>query len=264
MSTVSPPRALRVRPPAVAGFFYPGEPDALRGAVRKYLAEADAKIPSRAGAVPKAVIAPHAGYVYSGLTAAAAYRTLVPARGTITRVVMMGPCHRVAVSGLALPSADAFRTPLGEIALDKEAIARIAGLPGVEVFDATHKDDHALEVHLPFLQVVLGEFKIVPMMLSSTRTWSGGAALLLLSAAATRLLLNVKGVFCSRYSVRTEVFCHGASTETKKPAALPLPVARASIGAPSRISVSPSVWSARSIARARASPARVSIGRRCV
>jgi len=183
---------LRVRPPAVAGLFYPGEPEALRGSVRKYLTEADSKIPARAAKVPKAIIAPHAGYIYSGLTAAAAYRTLAPAKGTISRVVMMGPCHRVAVRGIALSSADAFRTPLGDIAVNKEAVAAVRALPGVEISDATHKDDHALEVHLPFLQEVLGSFKIVPMIVGGARQedvarvldalWGGPETLILVSS----------------------------------------------------------------------------------
>jgi MEMO1 family protein len=192
MSTVAQAQ-LRIRPPAVAGFFYPDEPTALRGSVRTYLAEADSKIPPRGAKVPKAIIAPHAGYVYSGLTAAAAYRTLTPAKGTISRVVMMGPCHRVAVRGIALSSADAFRTPLGDVAVDKEAVAAIRSLPGVETSDATHKDDHALEVHLPFLQEILGtSFTIVPMIVGGARQedvarvletlWGGPETLILISS----------------------------------------------------------------------------------
>jgi AmmeMemoRadiSam system protein B/AmmeMemoRadiSam system protein A len=190
-----------VRQPAVAGFFYPGDAPALTEAVRKYLAEADTKIPDKVSsqsAVPKAIIVPHAGYVYSGLTAAAAYRTLAPARGTIKRVVMMGPCHRVAVRGLALPSATAFRTPLGDVAIDQEAVSAIRALPAVEIFDATHKDDHALEVQIPFLQVVLGEFKIVPMIVGGAAPddvarvletlWGGPETLILISSDLSHYL----------------------------------------------------------------------------
>ncbi|MCD6073203.1 MAG: hypothetical protein K0Q70_86 [Rhodospirillales bacterium] len=187
-----------IRQPAVAGFFYPGDAPTLTGAVRKYLAEADAKITSKPVRVPKAIIAPHAGYVYSGLTAAAVYRTLAPARGIIKRVVMMGPCHRVAVRGLALPSATAFRTPLGDVAVDQEAVTAIRALPAVEIFDATHKDDHALEVHLPFLQVILGEFKIVPMIVGGASPedvarvietlWGGPETLILISSDLSHYL----------------------------------------------------------------------------
>ena len=188
----------RIRPPAVAGFFYPGDKAALQADVRRYLDEAERVIPAKGTAVPKAIIVPHAGYKYSGLTAAAAYRALEPARGTIKRVVMMGPCHRVAVRGLALSSADAFRTPLGDVAIDKDAVAAISSLPQVQIFDATHKDDHALEVHLPFLQVVLGDFKIVPMIVGDARTeevaevlqklWDGPETLILISSDLSHYL----------------------------------------------------------------------------
>lgn len=202
MNATAHPQSGPVRQPAVAGSFYPGDAPTLTGAVRKYLAEADAKIAARkspvATSVPKAIIAPHAGYVYSGLTAATAYRTLAPARGIIKRVVMMGPCHRVAVRGLALPSASAFHTPLGDVAVDQEAVAAIRALPSVEISDATHKDDHALEVHLPFLQVVLGDFKIVPMIVGGASPddvarvletlWGGPETLILISSDLSHYL----------------------------------------------------------------------------
>ena len=202
MNATAQPQSGPVRLPAVAGFFYPGDAPTLTGAVRKYLAEADAKIPDRIhgrpATVPKAIIVPHAGYVYSGLTAAAAYRTLAPARGIIKRVVMLGPCHRVAVRGLALPSATAFRTPLGDVAIDRDAVDAIRALPGVEIFDATHKDDHALEVHLPFLQVVLDDFKIVPMIVGGAAPddvarvletlWGGPETLILISSDLSHYL----------------------------------------------------------------------------
>ncbi len=148
-----------VRPPAVAGAFYPGTRGELDAAVRSHLSKA--KNPG--GPAPKAIIAPHAGYIYSGPVAATAYARLEPARGRITRVVLLGPCHRVPVRGLAASSADAFATPLGDIPVDKEALNRILALPQVQVFDATHEREHSLEVHLPFLQVVLGDFSLVPL-----------------------------------------------------------------------------------------------------
>ena len=192
------PQTGPVRLPAVAGSFYPGDAPALSSAVRKYLAEADRKIAKAADRVPKAIIAPHAGYVYSGLTAAATYRALAPARGIIKRVVMMGPCHRVAVRGLALPSSSAFRTPLGDVPVDHDAVAAIRDLPGVEVLNATHKYDHALEVHLPFLQIVLGDFKIVPMIVGGAASedvarvletlWGGPETLILISSDLSHYL----------------------------------------------------------------------------
>ncbi|MFO1413670.1 MAG: AmmeMemoRadiSam system protein B [Burkholderiales bacterium] len=147
-----------VRPAAVAGMFYPGSGARLAADVRGYLAAA---VPST-GPAPKAVIVPHAGYVYSAPVAAAAYARLAALRGTVRRVVLLGPTHRVAVRGLAVPTADAFATPLGNVALDRATIARVAALPQVVASDAAHAQEHALEVQLPFLQAVLGDFTLVP------------------------------------------------------------------------------------------------------
>lgn len=154
-------RARRVRPSAVAGTFYPGETRGLAAAVERYLAGA---VAAPSAAPPKAVIAPHAGYVYSGPVAASAYARLAGARGVVTRVVLLGPAHRVALRGLGAPSVDAFATPLGEIALDHEALGRALELPQVSVSDPAHAFEHSLEVHLPFLQTVLGEFALAPLV----------------------------------------------------------------------------------------------------
>lgn len=151
----------RVRPPAVAGAFYPDDPRELASAVREHLAAAS--VPA-GEPVPRAVIAPHAGYVYSGPVAASAYARLAPARGRIRRVVLLGPSHRVPLSGVAAPSADAFETPLGLVPVDREAVERLRALPQVEVRDDAHRLEHSLEVHLPFLQEVLGEFLLVPLV----------------------------------------------------------------------------------------------------
>ena len=155
-----------VRESAVAGQFYPGVAGELDDVVRGFLADADTPDlpPPDAGNAPKAIIAPHAGYVYSGAVAARAYARLAPLSDTITRVVLLGPCHRVAVRGLALSSAGAFRTPLGDILLDAQAAKQILGFPQVQVFDATHEAEHSLEVHLPFLQRVLGDFSLLPVI----------------------------------------------------------------------------------------------------
>ncbi|MCH8238013.1 MAG: AmmeMemoRadiSam system protein B, partial [Proteobacteria bacterium] len=154
-----------VRETAVAGQFYPGDPGELEATVRRFLGEARLNAgPGADSPVPKAIIAPHAGFVYSGAVAASAYARLAPAAATIKRVVLLGPCHRVAVRGLALSGADAFRTPLGDVPVDKDGTAKAAGLPGVEVFDTPHELEHSLEVHLPFLQVVLDDFSVVPLV----------------------------------------------------------------------------------------------------
>lgn len=150
-----------IRPAAVSGMFYPGEPSALAAEVASYLADAGPGMP---GPPPKAIIAPHAGYIYSGPVAASVYARLAPLRGAIRRVVLAGPAHRVFVRGAAVPSAQAFASPLGDVPLDRDALARLAALPFVDVSDRAHAREHSLEVHLPFLQAVLGEFSLVPVV----------------------------------------------------------------------------------------------------
>lgn len=152
--------ASTARAPAVAGMFYPDDPAALTAQVTSLLAAAPAPEP---GPV-RALIVPHAGYVYSGETAAAAYRCLEPVAPDIQRVVLLGPAHRVYLEGMAVPSVDAFTTPLGEIPLDRDAIEQLAALPGVVEADAAHALEHSLEVQLPFLQSVLGTFSLVPVV----------------------------------------------------------------------------------------------------
>src|SRR5215472_3624952 len=136
---------MSTRRPAVAGLFYPADPDELAATVDRLLARAT-RGDDRA---PKAIVVPHAGYIYSGAVAASAYARVPP---TITRVVLLGPAHRVTLEGVARPSADAFRTPLGEIPLETAPIS------GVVVNDRAHFEEHSLEVQLPFLQRVLDSF----------------------------------------------------------------------------------------------------------
>ncbi len=153
------------RRPAVAGSFYPAEAEVLRSEVASLLGSA------RAGAspqVPKALVAPHAGYVYSGPIAASAYVQLEPARGQIERVVLLGPAHRAALLGLGAPVCDAFETPLGPVPVDRAALDRALELPQVSVSDGAHRLEHSLEVHLPFLQQVLGDFALVPLVVGDT------------------------------------------------------------------------------------------------
>lgn len=159
-----------LRRPAVAGSFYPDRPEILRKMIWQFLNEAELT-----GGVPKALIAPHAGYIYSGPIAATAYKRLMAARDRIKRVVLLGPSHRVGFEGLALSSADAFLTPLGTIPIDKDAYLLLAHLPQVFVFDQAHLREHSLEVHLPFLQEVLSDFKLVPISVgeASPETVSG-------------------------------------------------------------------------------------------
>ncbi|HEV8644432.1 MAG TPA: AmmeMemoRadiSam system protein B [Burkholderiales bacterium] len=150
---------ITVRAPAVAGTFYPVAAVTLQAQVAALLAVATPPRQQR----PKALIAPHAGYVYSGPIAAKAYALLTPFRSHYSRVVLLGPAHRAYVRGLALPAADAFATPLGEIALDRGAISAIRHLPQVCVSDDAHAHEHSLEVHLPFLQQALAGFTLVPL-----------------------------------------------------------------------------------------------------
>jgi AmmeMemoRadiSam system protein B len=157
---MSAPR--RLRPTAVAGRFYPGEPARLEAALDAAFAAA---VPPEPGApVPKALVVPHAGYVYSGPIAASAYLRVVPARATIRRVVLLGPSHRVPVRGMALSSADAWAGPLGPVALDHEGAEALREVPWMHVDDRPHAPEHSLEVQVPFLQRVLDEFALLPIV----------------------------------------------------------------------------------------------------
>lgn len=156
--------AFNVRSAAVAGSFYPAAPAQLAAEVRARLASAGAPTDEQ-GPPPKMVVVPHAGYVYSGDSAACAYARLAPLKGQVRRVVLLGPAHRVALRGLALPAAQVFETPLGRIAIDAEAVARLGALPQVQVSARAHEQEHALEVQLPFLQTVLdGCWRLVPLV----------------------------------------------------------------------------------------------------
>ncbi len=151
---------VNVRCAAHAGRFYPAHPAELRRMISDFLKCAH---PSDEPA-PKAIIAPHAGYIYSGPIAASAYARLEKARAIIRRIVLLGPAHYEAFVGVAASEADAFATPLGLVPLDKPAIARISALPHVRPREEAHEPEHCLEVHLPFLQTILDEFTLVPLL----------------------------------------------------------------------------------------------------
>ena len=197
--------ATAIRPPAVAGMFYPGDPAVLREDLATCLAvavprsgipgtqsEPGPTLEAATTGLLKAIIVPHAGYIYSGGTAGRAYALLAPLAGRIRRVVLLGPCHRVSVRGLAAPTVKAFATPLGSIPLDRAAIDALADLPQVVASDAAHAQEHSLEVQLPFLQTVLGSFQLVPLAVGQTgaaevaqvldRLWGGPETLIVISS----------------------------------------------------------------------------------
>lgn len=183
------------RQPAVAGTFYPANAVELSAEVRTLLAGARQAAPTR---IPKALIVPHAGYVYSGPVAAEAYARLAPQAKQVRRVVLLGPVHRVPVRGLALPRSSEFLTPLGRIPLDAEAMRAVSDLPQVTVSDEAHALEHSLEVHLPFLQTVLGDFKLLPFAVGNAtatevaevleRVWGGDETLIVISSDLSHFL----------------------------------------------------------------------------
>jgi MEMO1 family protein len=163
---------MSVRKPAVSGTFYPDDPVALRAAVDGYIAET-----STESALPKAIIAPHAGYRYSGPIAGTAYARIRGRADHIRRVVLMGPPHRFPVDKLALSSAHAFASPLGEVPVDSAACRKLLENPDVEINDVAHAPEHGLEVHLPFLQAVLRDFSIIPLLAGDATPAEVGAVL---------------------------------------------------------------------------------------
>jgi AmmeMemoRadiSam system protein B len=184
----------RIRPPAVAGLFYPADPAKLRDVISEYSAQA----PTVAGAPPKAVIVPHAGYIYSGVIAAAAYSQVAHQRGRIRRVVLLGPSHRAYLRGMAVPVAEAFQTPLGMVPVDSELKARALAHDQVIESDAPHASEHSLEVQLPFLQMLFDDFTLLPIALGSAAPpsvaavlaalWGGGETLVLISSDLSHYL----------------------------------------------------------------------------
>ncbi len=182
-----------IRSTAVAGLFYPGEANTLNQELRAML---DAAHPS--DLTPKALIVPHAGYIYSGAVAASAYAALKNIAARTRRVLLLGPTHRVAVRGMALPGADAFATPLGTVQVDAEAAQAIAHLPQVTVSAQAHAQEHSLEVQLPFLQTMLPDFKLLPLAVGMATAeevaevldilWGGDETLIVVSSDLSHYL----------------------------------------------------------------------------
>ena len=184
-----------IRPTAVAGTFYPAHAEPLLNQVQHFLEQTKLHRQTRP---PKAIIVPHAGYIYSGAIAANAYALLRPLRNRICRVVLLGPVHHVPVGGLAVPSVTAFASPLGTVPLDQVALASLADLRQVVVDDRCHAKEHSLEVHLPFLQSVLENFKLVPLAVGDASTadvaevlerlWGGDETLIVVSSDLSHYL----------------------------------------------------------------------------
>ncbi|HML12176.1 MAG TPA: AmmeMemoRadiSam system protein B [Xanthobacteraceae bacterium] len=178
----------KIRAAAVAGSFYPGDPRRLEAEVVRLLAQ----VPASAGAAPKALVAPHAGYVYSGAVAASAFAQLRDRPDAIAWVVVIGPAHYVPLRGIAVPTAEVFATPLGRVAVDRDALAALTDLPFVSAMDSVHAPEHAIEVELPFLQKVLPRFALVPLLVGSAtaeeaaevvrRLWGGAETLIVVSS----------------------------------------------------------------------------------
>lgn len=183
----------KMRNPAVAGLFYPGNREDLTDCVHGYT-EAAGNRSDR----PKAIIAPHAGYDYSGAVAGAAFAAVKSVAPRISRVVLLGPSHRVAFYGLAVSGASAFQTPLGSVPLDREAIDMILTMDQVHEMDEAHLMEHSLEVELPFLQEVLGAFELVPLVVGSATyeevsevidaLWGGDETLIVVSSDLSHFL----------------------------------------------------------------------------
>ena len=189
MSFFEKENTANIRQPAVANTFYPGNAGELSRQVHAFLDEAASTDKKQ---TPKAIIAPHAGYIYSGPVAASAYARLAGAQDTITRVVLLGPSHRVPFYGCAVSSADAFSTPLGEIPLDKQSIKALIDNGLAKTLDQAHTMEHSLEVHLPFLQMVLNSFLLVPVVVGEASAdevskllgavWGGDETLIVISS----------------------------------------------------------------------------------
>jgi AmmeMemoRadiSam system protein B len=176
-----------VRPPAVAGLFYPGDRTELHEMVTGFLADA-----TPSGPAPKALVVPHAGYVYSGPVAASGYALLAPTRATIRRVVLLGPSHRVPFHGLAVSSAKYFSTPLGDVPVSQELLDTVLRFDQVRVLDSAHASEHSLEVHLPFLQETIDKFAVLPIVVGEASVdevrevidavWGGPETLIVVSS----------------------------------------------------------------------------------
>jgi MEMO1 family protein len=219
-----------IRPAAIAGSFYPGTSEVLAKTVDALLAAAQ---PAAADGLPKtikAIIAPHAGYIYSGPIAASIYARLAPLRNQVKRVVLLGPTHRVAIQGMALPGVDGFATPLGTITIDAENVKKLMALPYVGASREAHRLEHSLEVHLPFLQKVFPEFTLTPVAVGRASAqqvaavidllWGGDETLIVVSSDMSHYLPYAEAQATDRataqaiVNLRTDINHHQACGAT--------------------------------------------------
>jgi len=217
------------RPAAVAGSFYPARPEALVRELGSYL---DAVPPAHEARPPKLLVVPHAGYRYSGPVAAHAYALLRPWRGQIRRVVLLGPAHRVALRGLGLPEAQRFATPLGELAVDQAAVAQLSALHQLCRDADAHALEHSLEVQLPFLQQLLGDFSLVPLVVGQASAaevaealellWGGDETLIVISSDLSHYLPYAQARAMDRDTVRQLLALQQAPTHEQACGATPL------------------------------------------
>ena len=187
-----------LRPPAVAGLFYPASATVLRRTVEALLEVPSETVNHALDRCPKLAIVPHAGYVYSGPIAASFYRRIIPFAAEIRRVVVLGPTHRAYVEGIAIPASSGFSTPLGDVAIDRAAIQLLQALPHVQTSESAHAQEHAIEVQLPFLQTVLTDLEFVPLAVGHAtpetvsevieRLWGGPETLILVSSDLSHYL----------------------------------------------------------------------------
>ncbi len=185
-----------IRQPAVAGLFYPDDPENLKQQILALMEQVPPL--GDAGWQPKALVAPHAGLRYSGPVAASAYATLGAHADSIRRVVLLGPSHRIPFRGVATTTASAYRTPLGLVRIDRPVLDTIEALPGVTRLDEAHRPEHSLEVHLPFLQIALPEFTLVPLVVGEAEPetvasvlealWGGPDTLIIVSSDLSHYL----------------------------------------------------------------------------
>ncbi|ANQ84868.1 AmmeMemoRadiSam system protein B [Azoarcus olearius] len=218
-----------VRPAAVAGQFYPADDLVLRTQIGEMLSSA---VPLNVVYAPKAIVVPHAGYIYSGPVAASAFAAVAPLRREISRVVLLGPAHRMAVDGFALPAAQSFATPLGEVRLSRPDWLTLQDHPGVVVDDRPHAFEHCLEVQLPFLQTVLESFELVPLLVGNASSedtaalletlWGGHETLVVISSDLSHYHPYRQAQTCDRATIEQVLSLHGTVEHDQACGATPL------------------------------------------